>query len=378
MEIIYSLLFKFLTSNYPVEELDNKTIFQLRLINLIMVITTISAISIWIICGSIDTIGIKPVLMLSTIFSFFIVIFLRRTHKINLFSHLTLINLTGSVFIINLVIGGPQLSTIIWMLVILVVTAALVNKYLFLYFILTVIMVTFLYFVYQHQYIPQNPISVETLKLLEFTSVFLALLTTTICLHGFVHEHNSYSQQLETTNKSLNTQKNRYHFMALHDGLTGLANREYLNKELEASAANIRPDEIINILYIDLDNMKSINDCYGHDAGDYALSMLSKHLKKVFRPDDIIARMGGDEFVAVVKTSLKQHSIKEFAQQVIDVNQQPLKFGENISMKLTLSVGIASYPYEDKTITEILKMADSALYHAKKSGRNCYVVWNEA
>jgi diguanylate cyclase len=238
-------------------------------------------------------------------------------------------------------------------------------------------MIFFLFFFYNHHYVPTSLISSERLKLLEFISVFLALLTITICLYGLLLEQNRYTLLLEYINKNLEKKKDQYHFIAHHDTLTGLTNREYLNKNLSFIAKNLETNESIYILYVDLDKMKKINDTYGHDIGDEVLSTFSKRLKKSFKKADIITRLGGDEFIVVLKTKSTQTIIKKVTQRAIDLNLKPIQFGESVSIKLTLSIGVACFPFDGQTIKETLKMADMALYQAKKSGRNCYKLWSE-
>lgn len=162
----------------------------------------------------------------------------------------------------------------------------------------------------------------------------------------------------------------KYH--KYYDNLTELPNRklfhEYLNNALENAYRN---NSKLAVLIIDLDYFKNINDTLGHDIGDILLQQISKRLIKVLDENDVLARMGGDEFTVLIpqiKSSDQAyklaHSILEEIGRIFFINEHELY--------ITASIGIAFYPEDGSESSVIMKHADSALYSAKESGRNTY------
>jgi diguanylate cyclase (GGDEF)-like protein len=162
--------------------------------------------------------------------------------------------------------------------------------------------------------------------------------------------------------------------MAFTDGLTGLYNRRYLFEEFtrELSRAN-RNQTRFSIISMDLDNLKAINDRYGHNYGDLLIKSFGEIIKKISRKTDIGARMGGDEFVLLLPECdyLQADTI---AQRILtDANSRKLAVKTD-TVNISVSVGIAGYPAHGDTIEDILNRADNAMYEAKKSGRNKIVI----
>ncbi|HWI47321.1 MAG TPA: PAS domain S-box protein [Rummeliibacillus sp.] len=167
-------------------------------------------------------------------------------------------------------------------------------------------------------------------------------------------------------------------FLAYHDSLTLLPNRRYLLERFEDIANSADSSNTsIAILFIDGDNFKRINDVYGHDVGDEFIRKFGKALSSSIRDSDIIARIGGDEFV-VILTKMSRNTIKREKQidQTIKRIQKILRLGWKIGndhFSPTSSIGIASYPEDGTEITLLLDKADTALYYAKKiSGKDSY------
>ncbi|WP_397537928.1 PAS domain S-box protein [Rummeliibacillus pycnus] len=167
-------------------------------------------------------------------------------------------------------------------------------------------------------------------------------------------------------------------FLAYHDSLTLLPNRRYLLERFEEIANNAdSSNSSVAILFIDGDNFKSINDVYGHDVGDEFIRKFGKALSSSLRDSDIIARIGGDEFV-VILTKMSKNTIKREKQidRTIKRIQKILRLGWEIGnehFSPTSSIGVASYPEDGTEIALLLDKADTALYYAKKiSGKDSY------
>lgn len=165
--------------------------------------------------------------------------------------------------------------------------------------------------------------------------------------------------------------------MALHDQLTGLANRRTFHDRLEQFAAiAVRAKERFAVQFIDLDGFKGVNDTMGHAAGDEVLIETAERLKRLLRKSDTVARLGGDEF-AVLQTNIfdKEHAAI-LAQKIVDVCRKPV-FVEDKPVSIGASVGVSLYGEHGTSSGELLRNADCALYAAKNSGKNGYRVFSE-
>ncbi|WP_373003222.1 putative bifunctional diguanylate cyclase/phosphodiesterase [Sulfurimonas sp.] len=162
---------------------------------------------------------------------------------------------------------------------------------------------------------------------------------------------------------------------AFYDHLTGLANRLTLNDRLEQQLARLaRHDRYGSILFIDLDNFKTINDSLGHHIGDILLKTFAKRASTIMRKEDTIARLGGDEFVILLSdlSDNKNHALEyshNVAKKLHKLMKEPIEMEEH-TLYITLSIGITTISKEEEDINVILKHADIAMYKAKQLGRN--------
>lgn len=164
------------------------------------------------------------------------------------------------------------------------------------------------------------------------------------------------------------------HRLAYFDSLTGLANRtllnEHLRKMLESAQQN---DEAFALLFLDLDRFKPINDTMGHPAGDLVLKEVASRLLNSVKHKDLVCRMGGDEFTIALTPQPNIKMAGDVAnyvgQRILNLLSRPYFVNEQ-EVFLSGSIGIAVYPQDGRTVTELLKNADMAMYHAKDLGRN--------
>ncbi len=161
---------------------------------------------------------------------------------------------------------------------------------------------------------------------------------------------------------------------SLHDSLTGLPNRALFNDRLEhgLAAAN-RSGLHFAVMFLDLDDFKTINDSYGHDVGDLVLKTIAARLREVTRDDDTVSRYGGDEFLYILANIASENDIGTVAQKIIDAVQAPCEMRvRNVAIKLSVnpSIGISIFPKHGTTSDVLLDLADKAMYRAKhnKSG----------
>lgn len=166
--------------------------------------------------------------------------------------------------------------------------------------------------------------------------------------------------------------EHKMRYMATHDDLTGLPNRSLLNERInQALEQHSRHNEILAILFLDLDGFKEVNDIHGHDAGDELLLKLAGVLEGCIRKSDTVARFGGDEFVVLLTALLHRDDAAIVAEKILYQLGQPLRlsFGE---VQIGASIGIAVYPHDATSSSDLLKQADKQMYQAKQQGKNRY------
>lgn len=176
----------------------------------------------------------------------------------------------------------------------------------------------------------------------------------------------------EARNDELEVARVRIEHNALHDSLTGLPNRRYLDEMLRAHAQKgYENSGTVALLHIDLDRFKQINDTLGHAAGDAMLIHASKVLRQTCRDTDFVARIGGDEFVVVSSNAGGEDNLALLAGRFVEAMRKPLMH-EGHECRCGVSVGIAAAMVPDIAVEQLLINADIALYRAKARGRNRY------
>ena len=159
-------------------------------------------------------------------------------------------------------------------------------------------------------------------------------------------------------------------FFASHDPLTGLFNRGMFNQRLHQALAQAqRFERSLAVLFIDLDGFKVINDTLGHNAGDALLAEIAARLRATLREGDVIARMGGDEFVVLIEEFGEPVQIGEVAKKVLETVARPFML-QGQECQVTASLGISTYPEDGKDAQILVKNADIAMYRAKEQGKN--------
>ncbi|MFC3193764.1 putative bifunctional diguanylate cyclase/phosphodiesterase [Marinicella sediminis] len=165
-------------------------------------------------------------------------------------------------------------------------------------------------------------------------------------------------------------------YLANHDTLTHLPNRHYITNfiknKVKQGAIN---EQQFTLLFIDLDHFKDINDTLGHAVGDEMLKKLPVLFNRVFRHDDVIARMGGDEFVVYLPGKLSVDHVTKLVERFLKSLEYPIRIDEH-QIRLTGSVGVAFFPQHGENVIELLSHADAALYRAKAMGRNTYAIYD--
>jgi diguanylate cyclase (GGDEF)-like protein/PAS domain S-box-containing protein len=182
--------------------------------------------------------------------------------------------------------------------------------------------------------------------------------TVLFCSSRDITERKRYQQQLE--------------HIANHDILTNLPNRSLLEDRLrQAIAQSLRRGTSLAVVYLDLDSFKEVNDKYTHEIGDELLIALSHQLKACLREDDTLARMGGDEFVAVLTDLEHADDCKPVLERLQTAASNPLVLDNKI-LKVSASIGVTLFPQDGSDADLLLRHADQAMYQAKQEGKNRY------
>ncbi|MEO7496081.1 MAG: EAL domain-containing protein [Massilia sp.] len=170
----------------------------------------------------------------------------------------------------------------------------------------------------------------------------------------------------------------RIRHMAHHDALTGLPNRLLLQDRMaQAIALGRRAGSQVALLFIDLDDFKRINDSLGHEIGDRLLQLVAARLQSCLRDGDSIARLGGDEFVLTLAALADGNDAAVVAHKVLDLLKEPFLI-DNHSLHVSSSIGISLFPDDGADVETLMRTADTAMYHAKESGRNNYQFFTPA
>ncbi|MDX1294735.1 MAG: EAL domain-containing protein [Sulfurimonadaceae bacterium] len=166
-------------------------------------------------------------------------------------------------------------------------------------------------------------------------------------------------------------------FMAYHDSLTGLPNRDYFNQQLQhAIYLAKRSSTKLSILFIDLDRFKIINDTLGHHVGDEMLKAVAHRIENVTRDSDTLARIGGDEFLLLMENIDSENDAAIVAEKIISVIKQPILVDEH-TLHTSASIGVSLFPADGGECSTLIKCADSAMYHAKDEGKSTYRYYTE-
>lgn len=160
---------------------------------------------------------------------------------------------------------------------------------------------------------------------------------------------------------------------ATQDSLTGLYNRaEFERQLLERVAEANRHESSLALLYLDLDRFKVINDSQGHHVGDQVLKAAAKYLRDSSRGSDLVARIGGDEFVMVLESSEPRRAASLVSGKILQAFARVVELEDGGKLQISSSIGIAIYPDDSTRTDELIKCADKAMYQAKAAGRSNY------
>jgi len=179
----------------------------------------------------------------------------------------------------------------------------------------------------------------------------------------------------QTMVESVEAARAQMSHMATHDFLTGLPNRALLTDRLtQAILHTQRSGKRVALMYLDLDHFKHVNDSLGHDVGDALLQAVAARLRDNVRQSDTVCRQGGDEFVVLLAEVDAASDAAQSAHKLMSALTEPYAVGEH-RLHLTLSVGISIHPDDASDVETMMRNADTAMYHAKRQGRNQFALF---
>ncbi len=184
-----------------------------------------------------------------------------------------------------------------------------------------------------------------------------------------IKEHTKLLEEnVRTRTKSLEESLEKIQYQASHDTLTGLPNREYLSDFIRQQISrNTREMLPFAIFFFDLDRFKLVNDSFSHAVGDELLKKVAIRLKKHLRENDMLGRLGGDEFVFVITRFKSLSELKKIGNKILEMFKEPFKI-EYHDIVILPSIGISIFPENGKSMDELLRNADLAMYHSKELG----------
>jgi len=177
--------------------------------------------------------------------------------------------------------------------------------------------------------------------------------------------------------KARSSNMEQIHYLAYHDPMTKLPNKQQFTKSMKTAIDNARYSrEMLAVMFVDVDRFKLVNDSLGHDAGDQLLRIVAKRLQYPIRKGDQLFRWGGDEFTVLLQNVTDICMVENMAQRIIDSMAEPISL-KSQEVLVTTSIGIALYSCaSDMTSTQLTRNADVAMYQAKRAGRNCYMFYD--
>ena len=220
----------------------------------------------------------------------------------------------------------------------------------------------------------------EFLKIL-WLSLFVTLffVALSFMLSNYLARRFSlYENRINKDFSELTTVKEQLQHQALHDVLTNLPNRVLLADRLSQSMVQSqRHNTLLAVVFLDLDSFKRVNDSYGHDMGDELLIIASTRMKEALREGDSLARIGGDEFVAVLTDLTTIEDCELVLERLLSAASKPINIG-NVELHTSASIGVTFYPQDNVSADQLMRHADQAMYVAKESGKNRYHLFDTA
>ncbi|MEH1805338.1 CHASE2 domain-containing protein [Nostoc sp.] len=178
--------------------------------------------------------------------------------------------------------------------------------------------------------------------------------------------------ELFRSNNELKLKEDHLRYLAYHDPLTGLSNRKFFAEQLYESLHWAQHNNLLlGLLFIDLDGFKQVNDTLGHETGDRLLMTIAERLSNSLRASDTVSRLGGDEFTVILRAIPNVQIAAKVAEKILSSITKPIVL-DGYTIRVSASIGISVYPYNSQDSETLMKQADTAMYRAKRLGKNRY------
>jgi diguanylate cyclase (GGDEF)-like protein len=300
----------------------------------------------------------------------FIAIWLAHQNRLELSAKFTVVTLTCSMGLLSYLFDGINDASICAFPTILVFAAMFVGRRFFIGLLSFIILMLTLIVVANLNGWHVNVVS-QT-KISSLINVVAIMLTTAYFVWQLASDLRRALERLEAENHRIHEALTHIDILANNDALTGLPNRLLARARFEQFVElSKRNSEHIALLFIDLDNFKTVNDSLGHAAGDTLICDVADRLKSSVRASDTVSRQGGDEFLIMLAGQSDQESVATVAAKIIEMMSIPFRIN-SMEISATCSLGIALYPDNGHDFDSLLKHADMAMYKAKESGRNAF------
>jgi len=186
------------------------------------------------------------------------------------------------------------------------------------------------------------------------------------------HRKDKHDREKAVIKKHYEDQVKKMHYRSFYDHLTRIPNRFMFQQMLSRTIKTAKQTHSsFSLLFVDMDNLKIINDTFGHKVGDYMIKYFVNNIKETIGPNDFLARIGGDEFAIIIETENNKELLSKIAQKIIAAAAKKTYFkGQPIGV--TCSIGISIYPDDTEYADELVEFADKAMYDVKVSGKHGY------
>lgn len=272
--------------------------------------------------------------------------------------------------------SGIRDSSLLGYCGVMIFAAMLGNKRL-LVFLLSIMVAVLLVIAYVNEMgIYHN--TIEPINLATGTITVVILVVIGFAVWMLAHDYRAALDELARENERVKSAKSHIEHMAMHDPLTGLPNRIMAQNNFDRIFQQAQEkQQLLGLIFIDLDNLKPINDSLGHQAGDQILKEVALRLLSYTKKVDLVCRYGGDEFIVFMPNVSSTDEISKTSLEILKLVSENYLY-RNIEIFCTCSIGIALAPQDGEDLDTLIKKADIAMYHSKDSGRNSFRFFNPA
>ncbi|MFP4331420.1 MAG: diguanylate cyclase domain-containing protein [Spirochaetaceae bacterium] len=215
--------------------------------------------------------------------------------------------------------------------------------------------------------------SEEDLETLSALASYLAIaIDNSLIMERLREAHNDIEQERDELERAYEN----ISYLANHDNLTGLPNRRHIEEKLDLLTEGAKDGAKAAAFYIDLDRFKPVNDSAGHLVGDQVLAAAARRIRKSLRATDTVARIGGDEFLAILEDVAEREALSHIAQKIMDALVNPIRVNDQ-SFQLGVSIGIARLGVDDDDPRKLITLADEAMYWVKQKSRGGYLFYED-